>query len=139
MVHRLLEHYLNKKKSPDEGPFEELCKHSSEMEKRAADAERASIKYKQVEYMQSMDEKEFDGIISGVTEWGVYVEMILTKCEGMIRVSDLTDDYYEYDEKNFCLIGKQNKRMITLGDEVKVRVIKTDIDRRTIDLEFVNS
>lgn len=137
MVHRLLDHYLSKGKSPEPEEFEDLCKHASDMEKRAADAERASIKYKQVEYMESLEKKDFNGIVSGVTEWGVYVEIVETKCEGMVRISDLEDDFYEYDEKNFCLVGKQNKRMITLGDEVKVQVVKTDIDRRTIDLQFV--
>lgn len=137
MAHRLLAHYLKGKKSVEEDKYEPMCAHSSEMEKRAADAERASIKYKQVEFMSMAADKVFEGIVSGVTEWGIYVEIIETKCEGMVRLSELDDDYYEYDEQNYRVVGRNNKRMITLGDEVKVRVVNTDIDRRTIDLEFV--
>ncbi len=136
MVHRLLQHYLDGGKSPERDKYEELCTHSSEMEKRASDAERASIKYKQVEYMSLVEEEVFQGIVSGVTEWGVYVEIISTKCEGMVRLAEMDDDYYEFDEKNYRIIGKRNKRMITLGDAVHVKVVSTDIDRRTIDLEF---
>ncbi|AEL25898.1 ribonuclease R [Cyclobacterium marinum] len=139
MVHRLLQHYLDGGKPPENQAWEEKCVHSSEREKRAADAERASIKYKQVEYMKLAEDKDYSGIITGVTEWGVYVEISETKCEGMVRVQDLTDDYYDFDEKNMRLIGAKNKRMITLGDKVEVRVTRTDIDRRTIDLEFVNN
>ncbi|MDH5608478.1 MAG: RNB domain-containing ribonuclease, partial [Cyclobacteriaceae bacterium] len=134
MVHRLLWHYLENGKPADKDAFEKKCIHSSEREKRAADAERASIKYKQVEFMQSMLGEQFEGIVSGVTEWGVYVEIIATKCEGMIRISDLDDDYYDYDEKNFRIMGRRNGRMISLGDKLDVLVVKTDIDRRTIDL-----
>jgi ribonuclease R len=138
MVHRLLQHYLDNKKSPDQSEYNELCSHSSEREKRAADAERASIKFKQVEYMASMENKPFVGIVSGITEWGVFVEMTETRCEGMVRIADMNDDYYEYDQKNYCLVGKRNKKVITLGDKVTVVVTKTDINRRTIDLEFVD-
>ncbi|MEQ9426230.1 MAG: ribonuclease R [Cyclobacteriaceae bacterium] len=137
MVHRLLQHYLDDGKPVDKDDYEDRCVHSSEREKRAADAERASIKYKQVEYMQLAETKDYEGIVSGVTEWGVYVEMTETKCEGMVRLADMDDDFYEYDEDNYRIIGKRNKRMITLGDKVTVRVVDTDIDRRTIDLEFV--
>lgn len=137
MVHRLLQHYLDNKRSPKPEDYKELCAHSSNREKRAADAERASIKYKQVEYMQSVEGVDFAGVISGVTEWGIFVEITETKCEGMVRSASMTDDYYEFDEKNFCMIGKRNKRMFTLGDAVHVRVVDTNIDRRTIDLEFV--
>lgn len=138
MVHRLLQHYLNRGKSQKKEEYEEKCVHSSEREKRAADAERASIKYKQVEYMQSVDEKLFDGIISGVAEWGIFVELVATKCEGMVRLTDLKDDYYAFDEKNYRVIGRQNKKIYALGDEVLVTIKNTDIDRRTIDLEFVD-
>ncbi len=138
MVHRLLQHYLDGGKSAKKEDYEEKCVHSSEREKRAAEAERASIKYKQVEYMQLVEDKIFDGIISGVTEWGLFVEIVSTKCEGMVRITDLKDDYYEFDEKNYRVIGKKNKKMFALGDEVVVAVINTDIDRRTIDLEFVD-
>ncbi|OEK05812.1 ribonuclease R [Roseivirga misakiensis] len=136
MVHRLLQHYLDGGKSVDKEAYEELCVHASEREKRAADAERASIKYKQVEFMSLVEQKAFAGIVSGVTEWGVYVEITETKCEGMVRIADLDDDFYEYDEQNYRVIGRRNKRMISLGDEVFVRVKATDIDRRTIDLIF---
>lgn len=136
MVHRLLQHYLSKGKSVDKKDYEEKCLHSSEREKRAADAERASIKYKQVEFMQSVEDRAFAGIISGVTEWGIYVEIVETKCEGMVRMVDLRDDYYEFDEENYRIIGRKNKKMYTLGDKVSVTVKATDIDRRTIDLEF---
>jgi len=139
MVHRLLEHYLQGGKSPDPEPWEQKCVHSSEREKRAADAERASIKYKQVEYMSLAEQKDYEGIVSGVTEWGVFVEITETKCEGMIRVQDMDDDYYEFDERNMRLIGTRSKKMITLGDKVMVRVVNTDIDRRTIDLEFADN
>lgn len=139
MVHRLLQHYLNKGKAADKEKYEELCLHSSDREKRAADAERASIKYKQVEFMAMVEDKAFAGIVSGVTEWGIFVEITETKCEGMVRMTDLTDDYYEFDEQNYRVIGKRNKRMISLGDNVHVRVKATDIDRRTIDLIFTEN
>jgi ribonuclease R len=87
--------------------------------------------------MQTRLGEEFDGIVSGVTEWGVFVEMIETKCEGMIRISEIRDDFYEFDEENFRIVGVRNKRIITLGDDIKVKVVKTDIDRRTIDLEMI--
>ena len=137
MVHRLLQHYLLKGKPVNRDEYEEQCEHASEREKRAADAERASIKYKQVEFMQNAEDKDYDGIVSGVTEWGIYVEIIETKCEGMVKIADLIDDFYEYDEKNFCVVGVRNKKTITLGDKVRVKVKDTDIDRRTIDLLFV--
>ena len=136
MTHRLLAHYLSGGKSPEAEAYEKLCEHSSQREKRAADAERASIKYKQVEYMAKRQDQVFDGIVSGVTEWGVYVEMVDSKCEGLVRMSDISDDYYDYDAKNFRIIGKRRKRIISLGDKMKVKVINTDLDRRTIDLEF---
>jgi ribonuclease R len=136
MVHRLLQHYLDQGKSVQKEVYESKCLHSSEMEKRASDAERASIKYKQVEFMASVEDKAFDGLVTGVTEWGIFVEIIETKCEGMVRLVDMTDDYYEFDEKNYRIIGQNNKRMITLGDPVTVRVKATNIDKRTIDLEF---
>lgn len=139
MVHRLLEHYLEGGKSPEATSWEQKCQHSSEREKRAADAERASIKYKQVEFMSLAEQRDYEGIVSGVTEWGVFVEITETKCEGMIRVQEMKDDYYEFDQKNVRLIGSKSKKMITLGDKVVVRVVNTDIDRRTIDLEFADN
>lgn len=137
MAHRLLQHYLDKGKSVNKKEFEERCLHSSEREKRAADAERASIKYKQVEYMSMMDKsKTYDGIISGVTEWGIFIEIIETKCEGMIRLADMEDDFYEFDEKSYSVVGRRRRKIYTLGDQVRVKIKKTDVDRRTIDLVF---
>lgn len=134
MVHRLLQHYLDEGKPASKNEYEEKCIHSSEREKRAADAERASIKYKQVEFMTYAENKAYEGLISGVTEWGIFVEIVETKCEGMVRLADLSDDYYEFDEKNYRIIGKRKKKIYTLGDRLKVRVKKTDIDKRLIDL-----
>ncbi len=138
MTHRLLQHYLDGGKPPEREPYEQQCEHSSTQEKRAADAERASIKYKQVQYIAQHKEDVFDGIVSGVTEWGIYVEMVANKCEGMIRMSDMNDDYYEYDAKNYRVIGRRRGRIISLGDKMQVRVLNTDIDRRTIDLAMVD-
>jgi len=138
MAHRLLQHYLEGGKSVNEDDYEELCLHSSDMEKRAAEAERASIKYKQVEFMQNAEDKPYEGVITGLTEWGIFVEITETKCEGMVRMSEMTDDFYEFDEDNYRIIGKRNKKMLSLGDKVVVKVIDTNIDRRTIDLAFVD-
>lgn len=137
MVHRLLYHYLQSSGPVKPDMYEEYCHHSSEMERRAAEAERASIKFKQVEFMRNAEDKDYEGIVSGVTEWGVFVEIVETKCEGMVRMSEMTDDFYAYDEEYMRLVGKRNKRIIALGDNCTVRVIGTDIDRRTIDLSFV--
>jgi ribonuclease R len=134
MVHRLLQHYLDDGKPLGKNEYEDKCVHSSEREKRAADAERASIKYKQVEFMASAEKKVYEGLISGVTEWGIYVEIVETKCEGMIRLSDMTDDFYEFDEKNYRLMGRRKRKVYTLGDKLNIRVKKTDIDKRLIDL-----
>lgn len=136
MVHRLLAHYMSGSPSVNDEEFEEKCTHSSDREKIASDAERASIKYKQVEYMVPRVGEEFEGLISGLTEWGIFVEIISTKVEGMIRMSALLDDYYEFDEKNMRVVGRYTKRMYTLGGSVKVKVLKADVDRRTIDLAF---
>ncbi len=136
MVHRLLQHYLDGGKSVNRKEFEEKCIHSSEREKRAADAERASIKYKQVEFMSMAEDKVYNGIITGVTDFGIFVEIVETKCEGMSRLADMKDDFYEFDERNYRVIGRRRKKIYRLGDEVKVRVKKTDVDRRLIDLTF---
>ena len=111
--------------------------HSSEREKRAAEAERASIKFKQVEFMSGMLGETFDGIVSGVTEWGLFVEISATKCEGMIRIADIDHDQFQYDEKQYRIVGRRTGEIISLGDEIHVKVVKTDIDRRTIDLLWV--
>ncbi len=136
MVHRLLQHYLDGGKSVSKKDYEDKCVHSSEREKRAADAERASIKYKQVEFMAMAENKVYEGIITGVTDFGIFVEIIETKCEGMARLADMKDDYYEYDEKNYRVVGQKKKKVYRLGDKVEVRIKKTDVDKRTIDLTF---
>ena len=139
MVHRLLEEYLSGKKIKEDEwhLYEAMCVYSSQREKEAADAERASIKYKQVEYMSARIGQLFDGIISGVTEWGVYVEEKETKCEGMIKLRDLGDDYFVFDEKNYRVYGERTKKSFTLGDPVKFKVVATDMVRKTIDYKFV--
>lgn len=139
MAHRLLQHYLDEGNPVSKAEYEDRCIHSSEREKRAADAERASIKYKQVEFMTYAVKKDYDGLISGVTEWGIYVEIIETKCEGMIRMADMTDDFYEFDEKNYRIRGRKTGKVFRLGDKISVRIKKTDIDRRLIDLVFASS
>ena len=135
MTHRLLQHYLKGGGNVESDTYKSICIHASEKEKKAADAERASIKYKQVEYMQTAVGNDFQGIISGITEWGVFVEIIETKCEGMIRITDLPNDFYVFDQKNMRLIGEKNKQMFTLGDKIHVLVAKVSIEKRTIDLE----
>ncbi len=139
MVHRLLEHYLANGKSVGEEEYEKKSLHSSQMEKKAADAERASIKYKQAEYLENNIGKEYTGLISGVTEWGMYVEIIENKCEGMIRLRDITDDFYVWDEKNYCIIGQRKKKKYQLGDEVKIAVKKVDLAKRQIDFTLVQN
>lgn len=134
MVHRLLFHYLNNGKSADKAEYDDKCKHSSEREKMAAEAERASIKYKQVEFMSILPNKVYEGIISGVIETGIFVEIVETRCEGMIRLADMDDDYYDFDQDNYRIIGKRRKKIYTLGDRVMVQVKKTDLQRRTMDL-----
>lgn len=137
MAHRLLQQYIDKNFLSNKAELEEQCKHSSEREKLAAEAERASIKYKQVEFMSETVGKTFEGIISGVQEFGVFVEVTETKCEGMIRLQDFSDDYYDFDEKNYRIVGRRKGKIITLGDPVKVRVKATDLEKRTIDLEYL--
>ena len=137
MVHRLLELYLAGGKSVNEEEYEKFSLHSSVMEKKAADAERASVKYKQAEYLQNNIGEEFSGIISGLTEWGMYVEIIVNKCEGMVRLRDLTDDFYVLDEKNYCIIGQRRKKKYQLGDEVRIMVKKVDLGKRQIDFTLV--
>ena len=137
MVHRLLAAYLNNEKSANAEEYEVAASHSSSMEKRAADAERASIKYKQAEYLEENIGNTFLGIISGVTEWGMYVELVENKCEGMIRLRDLSDDFYVLDEKNYCIIGQRKKKTYQLGDEVQVKVKKVDLSKRQIDFSLI--
>jgi ribonuclease R len=139
VVHRLLGNYLVKKKVGKEKllEYEEIAKIASEQEQRASDAERASIKYKQVEYMSKRLGKNFDGIISGVTEWGMYVEEIETKCEGLVRVRDMGDDFYIFSEKKLELVGQKKKKKYRLGDKVKIKVKQVDLERKTIDYILV--
>jgi DNA-directed RNA polymerase subunit E'/Rpb7 len=138
MVHRLLQHYLDGGKNPDIEALEEQCKHSSEMEKLAADAERASIKYKQVQYLQDKIGQEFDGIISGVTEWGIFVELIDNHCEGMVRLRDLQDDMYYFDEDNYCLRGRKYNKVLTLGDKVRIEIKRADLVKKQLDFALVD-
>ncbi len=133
MVHRLLTEYMNGASSKSKDKYEDKCKHSSDMEKRAADAERASIKYKQVEFMKDHIGDEFDGIISGVTEWGFYVELNESKCEGLVHIRELDDDYYFFDEDNYSIIGKRNKKTYQLGDPVKIKIVRADLERKQLD------
>ncbi|MBD1365863.1 ribonuclease R [Mucilaginibacter sp. ZT4R22] len=139
MVHRILFHYLNGGQSVNGEHYEELCKHSSQMEKKAADAERSSVKYKQAEYLKDQVGNVFTGIISGVTEWGMYVEIIENKCEGMIRLRDISDDFYTLDEKNYAIIGQRKKKIYQLGDEVSIRVKTVDLTKKQIDFSLVTN
>ena len=138
IVHRLLERYLNSGRSANVEKLEEQCKHSSEMELLAATAERSSIKYKQVEYMADHLGEVYDGVISGVTEWGLYVEINDNKCEGLVPMRDLADDYYDFDEKNYCLVGRRHNNRYRLGDAVKVQVARAALDRRQLDFVIVD-
>lgn len=137
MVHRMLEHYLNGGKSYPQEQYEEMCKHASDMEQLAVNAERASIKYKQVEFMKDNVGKEFNGVISGVTQWGMYVELVDSKCEGMVSVRSLSDDFYEYDDAEFALIGERTRNRFTMGDEVRIRVTSANLAKKQLDFELV--
>ncbi len=137
MVHRLLTRYLEGGASADRNEYEELCEHSSNMEQLAANAERSSIKYKQVEYMSERIGQVFDGVISGVTEWGIYVELNENKCEGMIPIRNLGNDYYEFDDKNYCIIGRHHHKRYQLGDELTVKIAKADLVKKQLDLALV--
>lgn len=138
MVHRLLTRYAEGGRSVNAAKYEELCEHSSDMEQIAATAERASIKYKQVEFMADRLGEEFTGTISGVTEFGLYVEVDENKCEGMIPMRTLLDDYYEFDERNYCLIGRRTHRRYNLGDKVKIRVERANLERRQLDFSIIS-
>ncbi len=133
MVHRLLERYLAGGRSVVKNKYEEMCDHCSNMEQVASNAERASIKYKQVEYMSDKLGKVFDGVISGVTEWGLYVELNENKCEGLVPIRDLGDDYYEFDEKNYCLTGRRRKQEYRLGDSITIKVAQANLERKQLD------
>lgn len=139
MVHRLLDKYLNNGRSVNLQKLEEQCKHSSEMEQLAANAERSSIKYKQVEYMQEHLGETYSGIISGVTEWGLYVELNDNLCEGLVPMRDLADDYYDFDEKNHCLIGRRNNHRYRLGDNVDIKVARADLEKKQLDFILLDN
>ena len=137
LVHRLLERYLAGGRSAIKKKYEDLCDHCSSMEQLAINAERASVKYKQVEFMQDKLGMVFDGVISGVTEWGLYVELNENKCEGLVPMRDLDDDYYEFDEKNYCLIGRRTKREYRLGDPITIKVASANLERKQLDFHLV--
>ena len=143
LVHRLLQHYLdldngqNSKAYIDENDLEEECVHSSEREKLAADAERASIKFKQVQFLKDKIGEEFEGIVSGVTEWGLFVEITENHCEGLVRIRDMKDDQYFFDEENYCLRGRKAENRFTLGDSVRIKVKNADLVKKQLDFELV--
>jgi ribonuclease R len=133
MVHRLLTMYLDKETPSGHDKYANLCEHSSKMERLATEAERASTKYKQVEFMSDKLGNIFEGVISGVTEWGIYVEIIENQCEGMIHIRELSDDYFEYDEECYCIKGKHTGKVYTLGDRVNIEVVKADLQKKQLD------
>ncbi|MEO9572093.1 MAG: ribonuclease R [Polaribacter sp.] len=137
MTHRLLQHYLDGGESPKADLYEEKCKHSSKREELASKAERSSIKYMQVKYMQDHKDEVFDGVITGVTEWGIYVEISANKCEGMVRIRDIKSDYYIFDEKQYAIVGQSTKHLYQLGDDVQVKVKHTDLERKHLDFTLI--
>jgi hypothetical protein len=138
MVHRLLDRYIAGGRAANEAKLEDECEHSSSMEQLASNAERASIKYKQVEYLGERLGKVFDGVISGVTEWGFYVELDENKCEGLVPIRDLEGDYYELDEKNYCLIGRRTNKRYQLGDKVTIQIARADLTKKQLDFVLVD-
>ena len=138
MVHRLLTRYLTGGRTAQADKYESLCEHSSAMEQTAASAERASVKYKQVEFMSERIGNVYDAVISGVTEWGLYAEINENKCEGMIPMRDLDDDFYEFDEKNYCLIGRRSHRKFSLGDPVKIKVARANLEKKQLDFTLAD-
>ncbi|TVZ56378.1 RNAse R [Lutibacter sp. Hel_I_33_5] len=137
MTHRLLQHYLDGGDTPKAIIYEEKCKHSSNREELASKAERASIKYMQIKYMQDHNNEVFDGVITGVTEWGIYVEIKSNKCEGMVRIRDIKSDHYIFDEKQYAIVGQSSKQIYQLGDDVKVQVKKADLERKHLDFNLI--
>ncbi|MEO6347865.1 MAG: RNB domain-containing ribonuclease, partial [Aquaticitalea sp.] len=137
MAHRLLQLYLDGGKSANEEIYEEKCNHSSNMENLATKAERDSIKYMQIRFMENHKNEEFVGVISGVTDWGIYVEIISNKCEGMVSVRDMTDDHYQFDESQYALVGKKSGIIYQLGDEVIVKVKNTDLVKKHLDFTLI--
>ena len=139
MVHRLLTRYMGGGRSVSQPKYEEYCEHCSAQEQLAEQAERSSIKYKQVEYMSDRMGQVFDAVISGVTEWGIYAEIIENKCEGMIGIRSLGGDYFEFDEKNYCIIGQRTRKRYRLGDHVKIKVVRCNLEKKQMDYELVST
>jgi ribonuclease R len=139
MVHRLLDRYLQGGRSANAQKYEDHCKHSTDMEIRAASAERSSVKYKQVEFMKDKIGEVFSGVISGITDWGIYVELEENKCEGMVSIRDLDDDFYIFDEKNYCLTGRHTKKTYQFGEAVKVEIVRANLERKQLDFKIVAS
>ncbi|MCO6499195.1 MAG: ribonuclease R [Vicingus serpentipes] len=137
MVHRLLQHYLDGGASMNPQEIEEKCKHASKMELLATEAERKSIKYKQVQFLMDKVGEEFDGIISGVSEWGLYVELIDNMCEGMVRLQSIEGDYYSFDAANYCAVGRKTGQEYRMGDEVRIKVMRADLAKKQLDFELV--
>ena len=137
IAHRLLQHYIDGGKSVDAELYEEKCVHSSNMESLATNAERDSVKYMQIKFMQDHKDQEFLGVISGVTEWGIYVEIVENKCEGMCRIREIKDDYYTFDDKQYALVGEVSKKILQLGDEVYVKVKNADLVKKQLDFNFI--
>lgn len=138
MVHRLLTRYLAGGRSASQNKYESMCEHCSDMEQLAASAERASVKYKQVEFMSERLGQVFDGTISGITEWGIYVEINENKCEGMVPMRDLGEDYYDFDEKNYCLIGRKKHKKFSLGDAVRIKVARANLEKKQLDFTLAD-
>lgn len=137
MVHRLLQLYLNNERSQNPKKYEKLCQQCSNMEQLASNAERSSIKYKQVEFMQDKIGQFFEGVISGIVEWGIYVEIIENKCEGLVPMRQMNDDFYIFDEKNYCIVGRRTNKKYQLGDKVKVEIISTNIEKKQMDFKLI--
>jgi len=137
MVHRLLGHYLEHGESKNAEKYEKRCQHASEMERKAVEAERASTKYKQVEFMQDKVGKQFDGVVSGLTDWGIYVEILENKCEGMVSIKSIVDDFYEFNEEEYMIVGRQSGRKFEIGDEVKIEVMNANLSKRQLDYRLV--
>jgi ribonuclease R len=137
MTHRLLQFYIDEGKSANAELFESKCLHCSQMETLATKAERDSVKYMQVKYMQDHKDQEFLGVISGVTEYGIFVEIIENKCEGMVRAREIKDDYYVFDEKQYALVGQSTKNILQLGDEIWVKVKNADLVKKQLDFNFL--
>ena len=139
MVHRLLErYYIEQGKSVNQDEYEIKCRHCSDMERKAVEAERASVKYKQIEFMKDKVGEEFAGVISGISKWGLYVELDENKCEGMVRIRDITDDFYYLDEDNYRYIGQRTGRIYKLGDNVRIEVKNADLLRKHLDFVFID-